>query len=131
MSEPVVSAATSAASSHPAATGPKNMHGFMSFGVSSMALVFGTAGVGIVSVMGHLGLPPSLSKGAVALSYLVPIALALVGIRHGVQAFLLSFRGIPCHKESEFAAFLGLVIGLAVAGIFVWFGLFASPGPPR
>lgn len=123
MSEPAVSAATSPAPEI------KNMHGFMAFGISSMALVFGTAGVGIVSVLAHLGLSPLAYKTCVAASYVVPLLLAASGMRHGVQAFVLAKRGIPCYKESEFAAFLGIVIGLAVAAIFVWFGLFSSGGP--
>ncbi len=107
-----------------------NKHGFMAFGISSMALMLGTAGVGLISVMSQLGLSPLLYRACNVASYAVPIGLAALGIRHGVMAFVLAKRGIPCYKESEFAAFLGIMIGIAVAGIFIWFGL-TSHGPAR
>lgn len=107
---------------------PKNVHGFMAFGISSTALIVGTAAIGIVSIMASLGLPGSLYRVAVVAAHAAPLLLGAWGIYHGITAFVLAKRGIPCHKESEFAAFLGIVIGLAVIGMFLWFGVLSGPG---
>lgn len=125
MSEPEGGAAPATSTSRQ----PRNMHGFISFGVSATALMLGTALVGIVSVALRPGLPPWLSRAIAIVSYAVPLLFAAVGLEEGIKAFRLAKRGIPCHKESEFAAFLGIVIALLVAGLFLWFGLVSRPQP--
>lgn len=107
------------------------MHGFMSFGIGSMALMLGTAFVGLSSVVPPLGLGPTAFAIGKGISTAVPLILAAWGFWHGVWAFVLARRGIPCYKESDFAAFLGLVISLVVAGLFVYFGILSPSVVPR
>lgn len=109
----------------PAESGPKNMHGFMSFGIGSMALMLGTAFVGISSVVPHMGLGRTAFAVSKAIATFLPLLLAAWGFWHGVRAFVLARRGIPCYKESDFAAFLGLVLSVVVAGMFVYFGILS------
>ena len=105
----------------------------MAFGIGSTSLLVGTAAVGIVSILPNLGFGGGFYRTLLWVSYLLPLLLAAEGVRHGVTAFVLAKRGIPCHKESEFAAFLGIVISLLVAGIFLWYGVYGLirvPPPP-
>ena len=79
----------------------------------------------ISSVVPHMGLGHTAFAISKGVATFVPLLLSAWGAWHGVRAFILAKRGIPCYKESDFAAFLGLVISVVVAGMFLYFGILS------